>query len=148
VQFIRRTGGLVWELADYQRHLDEHASQFPPGAREFATAEWHYDIGERQCPHDSWLEEFSIKVASSGDRSEIRSAQIFSRYLGSYHDGYHNISYDDVVSYVADVSETGGDWIVDEITVDAVGMVRHEILFEEGLMIIRCKDLHYSWTPR
>jgi hypothetical protein len=137
-----------WQLANYLRYLNESAPLFPPGAREYALADWHYEMGHPQCPHDSWIEDIAVKIASSGQRSELRSVGISSKYFGACHDGYHVIDYEDVHSYSFDIAGWGRDWLLDEVFLDKPGVVRHEITFENGTLIVYCADLHYRWLPK
>jgi hypothetical protein len=137
-----------WQVDPYLNYLQQNAGAFPPGAREFAQAHWHYDLKHRQCPHDSWLQELAVIISASGSREQIRSTDIKSKYLGAYHDGYHHIEYKAVSSHSIDMRNALGDWIIDEVTLEDSDTVCHEIVFEEGTLIIRCEDLLYRWVSR
>jgi hypothetical protein len=156
MRFIRHDERGYW-FDEYLRYLRDNAEKFPVSAREFALADWHYDMRHHQCPHDSWLEYFDIKEISSGKRNEIRFVEISTKYFGSYHDGYFCLEYRRVSSYSIQFSsfkrrerDIGhGDWIVDEITIDEENMVHHEIEFSEGGSVsIHCADLEYRWMPK
>jgi hypothetical protein len=155
MRFIRYDRG-YW-LDEYLQYLKGNADKFPPGAREFALAPWHFDMRHHQCPHDSWLEYFDIKEISSGKRNEIRVVEIRTRYLGSCHDGFFDLVYRGVSSYSMEFNtfkrgknDIGhGDWMVDEIVVDEDNRIQHEIEFcEGGVIIICCADLEYRWEPK
>jgi hypothetical protein len=155
MRFIHYDRG--YQLDEYMRYLNENAEKFPVGAREFALADWHFDIRHSKCPHDSWLEYFNIKEISSGKRHEVRVVEIRTKYLAGSHDGYFSLVYRGVSSYSMEFStfkrgqnDIGhGDRMVDEIAIDEENMVHHEIEFRQGGAItICCADLEYRWEPR
>jgi len=39
----------------YYRYLESVRGRLPASAYSFATAPWHYDPNDHQCPHDSWV---------------------------------------------------------------------------------------------
>jgi hypothetical protein len=140
-----------WVLDDYVQYLAENAAAFPSGARSFATANWHFDFKHSQCPHDSWLEEFSIREAASGRRRQVRSVGITAKFFGAHHDGYFDLLYEGVSSYslkfsAGKGSRGHGDWIVDEITISDTNAIHHEILLSEATISIDCTDFRYHWT--
>jgi hypothetical protein len=143
-----------WQLDSYLRFLRESTDRFPKGAREFALADWHYDIEHHQCPHDSWLESFAIKEKASGARHQRSTIEIESLFLGAYHDGSFSLTYRDVQSYSLQLEphEPGrrahGDWLVDEVTLTDANLVRHEIQFERASLMVICADVEYSWMPQ
>jgi hypothetical protein len=141
-----------WVLDDYLQYLAENAAAFPSGARGFATASWHFDFKHPQCPHDSWLEELSIREIGSGPRHQVRSLGMTARFLGAYHDGYFDLRYEGVSSYLLKLSTVKGsrghgDWIIDEVTMSDRNMIHHEILLSEATLSVDCADLQYHWTP-
>jgi hypothetical protein len=152
VRFIHRKDGR-YSLDSYLAYLDEHAEKMPPGAREFAMADWHYDIGHHQCPHDSWLEAFSINENAGGVRHENSTVDIEASFLGSYHDGHFSLIYRDVASYSLQFNKRSrtkirrahGDWMIDEVTVTDANMLYHEIEFESATLMITCAELEYRW---
>jgi len=149
MQLIRKTES-GYRLDEYLQYLKANADNLPAGAREFALADWHYDFAHRQCPHDSWLEEFKIKEVSSGARSQVRWLEIATKFLGAYHDGYFNLNYRGVVAYSLKFGSSvsgHGDWIIDEITMGESSTVQHEIAFSEATVFISCTDFDYRWTP-
>jgi hypothetical protein len=52
-----------------------------------ATSDWYFDLADRRCPHDSWLESATIHEPSTGLRSELRSSALSIKLLGAYQDG-------------------------------------------------------------
>lgn len=157
VQFIRASQRGEYLLDDYLQYLKQSAEKFPAGARDFATASWHYDTRHPQCPHDSWLEEFLVKELSSGDRKQVRWVQINIKCLGAYHDGYFELVYKNVSSYSVSsiVRKAGrggwlghGDWLVDELTMTEANLINHEVEFVSADLKITCVDLDYRWTSR
>jgi hypothetical protein len=153
VRFISRDGR-AWQLDPYLRYLRENAERFPRNARDFALAEWHYDIRHHQCPHDSRLESFAIKERATGERHENSTVNIESLFLGAFHDGFFSLTYQDVRTYSLQlephelVRRAHGDWLVDELTLTDEGLVRHEIEFERASMTVICADLEHRWLPQ
>lgn len=151
-----KVDGTSYDTTDYSAYLRQHAKNMPSGARAFALADWHYNIRHHQCPHDSWLEYFTVKELSSGSRSQIRSIVIGARFLGAYHDLTFDIEYRGVKSYSI-IKETGdgppgrqtehGDWRIDEVTLTEDGDISHEILFMGyASWRITCTDLKYDFS--
>lgn len=139
-------------LDDYLQYLNETADRFPPGVREFALANWHFDFKHHQCPHDSWLEKIVITEIASGERRQVRASEISATFFGAYHDGYFDLVYKGVSSYSLEFSGAHGrrghgDWIVDEMTINDKGTVHHEIKFSEAMFSIDCVDFKYHWIP-
>lgn len=133
----------------YRQYLHENKRMFPSSAYGFATAEWHYDLNDHRCPHDSWVQSFKIYEDSSGSRSEVRKAQISVELLGAYHDGVIKIDYVNVSSYnLSTHSNCHGDWLYDEVRISAVGGVVHEIDFESSHWVIECADIKYQWLAK
>jgi hypothetical protein len=129
----------------YREYLQTIASRLPIAAREFALADWHYNHADHRCPHDSWLEDVNVWVAAMGDRREKRRAQIRSRFLGAYHDGYLELVYSDVSSFCVD--QGLGDWLYDEVRLSDEGSIIHEIEFAGGYWNIVAKDIRATWIP-
>jgi hypothetical protein len=141
------------QLERYLAYLEQIGPRLPAGARSFALASWHYDIRDRKCPHDSWLESTSIQEIGYGTRKEVRNLQITATFLGSFHDGVFDISYEDVKSYSLALPSNDrrpgvvhGDWLVDEVLLTEDGYVSHEILFSDSAVWkIVCRDMIHQW---
>jgi len=143
-------------LENYLEYLDTWKESFPDNAKDFANLPYHYDLSDRRCPHDSWLESVSITENGSGPRSSNRKTTIEARFLGSYHDGYFSLEYVNVAEFdigLADRSENlsaggRGDWIVDEMSLADNRLISHEIVFSrKGAWYVLCQDIIYSWVP-
>jgi len=138
----------------YYRYLEEVRDKLPENAYSFATAPWHYDPRDSKCPHDSWLEEMRIFEPAEGERQEVRRIKIVIRLLGSYHDGFIELSYPDVNKYIIETPESDfasahGDWIIDEIRLSEHGRVIHEIIFHRGTrLLIESNDVIYRWISQ
>ena len=155
MRFIRQDEkGYV--LDEYFAYLKAEGGKFPVGARQFAFQDGHYDIQHHECPHDSWLEELVIKEPSSGKRRHKRKIQIVAKFLGSFHDGYFDLTYIDVTSYSLNfeaspgikLNRGHGDWMIDEITIIGTNTVCHEIEFRDaGTWRNFCSDLNYRRYP-
>jgi WD40 repeat protein len=132
--------------ARYTAYLQSVRDKLPAGATNYALG-GRQNCGDRDCPHDCWLEEVTFDYQATGKRSEIRSLDIHVRLLGSYHDGYIEFHYSGVHDYsMVGVSE----WGYDEIRLTDDGHVLHEIEFDLSSgrrWIIECDDVTYTWKP-
>jgi hypothetical protein len=139
----------------YRNYLQSIREKLPTSAYEFAVAEWHYNPGAHECPHDAWVEALIVSESSWGERQQHRSIQISLRLLGAYHDGRIQLTYKDVESYTLNTSSKihvpplgigHGDWLTDEIRLSESELVVHEIEFSRGgKWIIECADIFYEW---
>lgn len=137
----------------YRQYLESVRDRLPREAYEFAIADWHYDHHDHKCPHDCWLESFTIEEPSEGERHENRWNNIRTRYLGAYHDGHIEITYLNVHSYTLKKGTIKypnghGDWLDDEIRLSESGNVIHEITFAfNARWLIECENIIYEWKP-
>lgn len=147
----QRDEDVVGAYYRYQDYLRKHESQFPPGAFALATAEWYYYPNDHRCPHDGWLEHFTISEPSSGEHHDTRSTSAEIRLLAAYHDGFIEFRYADVFGYSISVSGAGrghGDWRYDEFRLSDNGRLIHEIEWARGATwIIEAADVEFLWTP-
>jgi hypothetical protein len=152
MKYIHRRDGEIM-LGPYLDYIAEMAERLPPGARHFALLPYHYEIVDRRCPHDAWLEFANVVEINARQDRGSRSISILTRFLGSYHDGYFELVYSNVHRYRMSLKTASrkaaqvghADWIVDEILLDRSGRVSHEIEFENGSWKIMCEDILYSW---
>lgn len=156
MQYIKSTEDGI-ELHAYLAYIRDCGPVLPPGAREFVMAPGRYDLQSPSCLHDSWVESISILEAGSGERRQNRVLQIEIVLLGAFHDGYHFLRYAGVRNYSALISKSvrgeakigHGDWMIDEVTMESEGLVKHAILFAEtGSWEIVCDDIAYSWESK
>src|SRR5262249_54434491 len=134
----------------YQQYLREHQKEFPRGAFELGTAEWYQNPSDHRCPHDGWLDTFTISEAADTNPTRVTTMNI--RLLGAYHDGYVEFSYPHIFKYslLGSVSARGvGSWLYDEFRVSPEGHLIHEIewsLFpqrEDARWIIEASDVEF-----
>lgn len=146
-----RDADVVGAFQRYAEYVDAHREAFPPGALLLATADWYFAPIDSRCPHDSWLESACIVEPSSGERREIRTIDLRVRLLGSYHDGYLELTYTDVSAYQMLGPEVGDghhDWRYDEFRLSTDGRLLHEIEWSGGSRwIIECRDIGHEWIP-
>jgi hypothetical protein len=149
----KRDGEIM--LEDYLAYLNDNRNKFPPSARDFALLPYHYQMGDRRCPHDSWVDSISITETGTDARKSKRNISIVARFLGAYQDGFFDLIYNNVKQYNLSAGQyveksnfSGhGDWIVDEILLTSSDQVSHEIEFSNGgLWYIICEDIMYSWN--
>ncbi len=139
--------------SELKEYLDKIAPDLPDSARQFAMTDWSKNPSG--ALHDSWLEELKIDELSTGDRRQTRVKQITLRLLGSWHDGYIELRYEDVDRYSLQMAKEDirnadighGDLLRDEIQLTDKKRVRHVLEFELGSMCIECGDIKYRWIP-
>ena len=134
----------------YKKYLELKREKFPQSAYELATSDWYFDFNRSKCPHDGWLESFSISEPSTGERHEIREVEINIELLGAWHDGNIRFRYPNVGRYVVEgfsVGQGHGDWLYDEFRVSSKGTLIHEIEWEDGRWLIEADDVDFSWHP-
>jgi hypothetical protein len=142
----------------YAEYLEKIKGALPKSALSFVTAHWHYQFLDRHCPHDGWVEHLKIWESASGDRKEYRQTQIALRLLGSFHDRYLELNYEDVRSYTLTAQPNGdhqasrnawhGDWLIDEVRLSENNLVLHEILFRNrSRWLIEASDFLWEWKP-
>jgi hypothetical protein len=136
----------------YEAYLAKAKDRFPPSAFSLATSDWYFARDVRS-PHDSWLQDLSCKEISSGDRNQVRLAEIQVELLASDHSGIIEFVYPKVFSYSLDgrfkqrekLSVSHGDWLWDEFTVSESGNLVHEIEWQYGRWQIEAGDVYYKW---
>jgi len=140
----------------YRSYLETVRHQMPPRALAFASAPWHYDADDHQCPHDAWVQSCVVSEKATGARSEVRNVEIVIVLLGAYHDGHLTLTYEGVTTYSllapvlkAPQARVGhGDWVVDEVRLSEARQVIHEIAFSSGARwTIECSDIRSDWQP-
>jgi hypothetical protein len=141
----------------YQRYLEYLSTvknKFPSSAYQLATSDWYFNFNDHRCPHDAWLESFTLSESSTGKRSEVRTLSLKVRLLGAYHDGHIELHYPKVLSYELNIEHGKGghrDWRYDELRLSENGNLVHEIEwcgFEEtGTWVIEASDVEFHWFP-
>jgi hypothetical protein len=146
----------------YDEYLAIIKDRLPPSAYTFATASWHYSTLDHRCPHDAWVESFTISEEKHDENPIQRRMNIHVRLLGAYHDGHIELAYKGVNSYVLSKPALGPgswgsggwkytghhDWLVDETRLSDNNLVVHEIVFSsDARWLIECEDITYEWKP-
>lgn len=99
------------------------------------------------------METLRIEEPSSGERHQIRGLNIHLRILGAYHDGFLDLTYENVRGYTLQYASSiycgaHGDWLRDEVRLSEDGTVVHEIVFASGARwLIECEDIFNKWLP-
>jgi hypothetical protein len=146
-----RERGVVGAYQNYLKYLHDHQKQFPSSAFGLGTALWYQDANDHKCPHDSWLENFSIR--ESANENGERNVAIQIRLLAAYGDGFIEFSYPKVFGYNLNLPacEKGHrDWLYDEFRLSKNGHVIHEIEWrgDHSNWMIEASDVHYRWIPK
>ena len=147
---------LKGQFEAYYRYLEAVRKRLPMSAYTFATAPWHYDPYDHQCPHDSWVESLTLQEIVSDIKPTNKRASHSLRLIGAYYDGHLELVYGQVRSYSLTLPMEfkgpppgimgHGDWLVDEIRLSDVGLVVHEIEFSRGgRWLIECADVECKW---
>ncbi len=147
MKYIEYSSEKGWDVRPYSRWLDKHKLLLPEGARSFAEAQWHYDIKNHLCPHDSWLERFELLEIGYGERAAIRKNTAKMVLLGAFHDVRFTIEYKELRALKLEHSSNDGfgDWLIDEIALDDQNeFVIHEIHFSnKAAVTIECADINF-----
>lgn len=69
-------------IKEYERYLEAIRTVLPPSAYTFATT---VPFRRDRSLYDAWVESLTISEPSSGERSQIRYAEIRVRLLGAWH---------------------------------------------------------------
>jgi hypothetical protein len=129
---------VFWD-APYRAYLSSIGERLPMGVKAFAMHDWYHSPQDHRCPHDSWLQEFSILEPAEGDRLEVRNIEIRLCLLGAYHDGYIRFRYSNVCGYALSTPI--------EHSVRSNGSVEHEIKFSKGSRFrVVCSDIDFDFT--
>jgi len=153
VEIIYKKGGEIM-LENYLAYLDKNKNKFPPNAREFAFLPCHYQIKDRRCPHDSWVDSIIISEIGAERRKSKRIVSITAKFIGAYQDGFFELVYKNVEQYeialgqlIKNTNNLGhGDWIVDELILTSSEQVSHEIeLSNSRRWKVICDDILYNW---
>src|ERR1022692_4974754 len=70
-------------------------TQLPPGAKEFLSAEWHYNYSDHSCPHDSWIQ--SIEIHNDNANGVAKAVRL--HVLGAFHDRVIRFDYMGVTDF-------------------------------------------------
>ena len=118
----------------YEAHLNEIAPKLPEATRTFVLAPWYHNWNHHDCPHDSWLMDFTLKAAVKND--EDRTLDLTLNLLGAYHDRILTFNYRNVTLCGFEIQkqrrQNTGDWLYDEFDVFEYGFVSHEVLWQFG----------------
>ena len=140
------------DFGRYAAYLESVRAVMPPHVFNFASDSRHFDLSSRSSLHDAWLEEVSIRELATGERREVRKAQIEIRLLAPFHDRRIHLLYDDVASYRWELPSGNGapryehtahgDLYTHEICVAGNGLLTHEILFERNsTFFVECANI-------
>jgi hypothetical protein len=139
----------------YRDYLERVRNSFPRSAYQLATSDWYFNPEDHLCPHDAWLDTFTLREPSTGTRSEVRTLSLSVRLLGAYHDRYIVLRYPRVFSYRIDIHDSKRghrDWRYDELRLSDSGNLIHEIEWcgscSTGSWIIEASDIEFAWLPR
>lgn len=141
----------------YLAYLDTVRSRIPQPVFAFASNPQHFDLRSPDSLHDAWLEEVVVREIATGERREVRRAQIEMTLLGQFHDRRIHLLYEAVESYRWEMPASGapryehtahGDLYTHEICVAANGRLTHEILFERNsTFFVECGSIKHWQTP-
>jgi len=91
--------GVAEAFKRYDKYIQRNKGKFPESVFKLVSSKWYFDPSEHKCPHDAWLETFTMEEPAEGERHEVRKVSIRIVLLTAYHDGYIGFSYDGVASY-------------------------------------------------
>ena len=157
MQYILNDQSEGIDFGRYLAYLESVRDRLPAHIYAFASNSCHFDLKSRNSLHDAWLEELAVREVASGERHEVRTAQIEIRLLGPYHDRRIHLLYDDVTEYRFELPPGGGnpryehtahgDLYTHEICLAAGGRLTHELLFERNsTFFVECANITHWET--
>lgn len=150
-----RNQDVVAAYRRYQQYLQEHSSEFPPGALALGTSEWYQNATDHRCPHDGRLDTLFISQIIHQRQKPMTIMRI--RLFAPYHDGSIEFAYPQVFAYgleSAGSEKVPMEWLYDEFRVAENGHLVHEIewVFASSNRLsrwtIEASDVQFHWTPQ
>jgi hypothetical protein len=112
----------------YQQYLQEHSSEFPPGALALGTSEWYQHPNDHRCPHDGRLDTLFVSEITNQDQKHTITMRV--RLVAAYHDGFIEFTYPQVFAYRLESESSEKrpvDWLYDEFRLAENSHLIHEI---------------------
>lgn len=152
MKYIRRSWSLMtlegrhrlfrgYDHRPYWRYLAEMTDQMPPHIYKFASSTENHDLTSPQSLHDAWLDYWTVKevLAAESASHGHRLLQIEARFLGPQQDRLIYLTYGRVKRYQtkgiaspARDNKGHSDVLIHELTLEADGSFRHELVFASG----------------
>jgi hypothetical protein len=139
----------------YQQYLQEHSSEFPPGALALGTSEWYQNPNDHRCPHDGRLDTLFVSEITNQDQKHTITMRV--RLVAAYHDGFIEFTYPQVFAYRLESESSEKrpvDWLYDEFRLAENGHLIHEIEWASGSSdqifrwTIEASDIQCHWIPQ
>ena len=131
----------------YFEYIKSLRSNIPQHVFEFASNPKHYDLSNHSSLHDSWLEHLEISESSKDKGTQKRETKICVRLLGPFHDRHIYLEYRKVKNYCVSFpngERNHGDLLVHEVRIGESGFLIHELVFENGKIIVECENIKHS----
>ena len=143
------------DFTRYFPYITSLRDLIPAHVYSFASDSRYFDLTSHSSLHDSWLESLTIREVASGERREIRRAEITITLLAPFHDRLIHLYYSGVAHYsfaapphskqVKFDRTAHGDLYTHEVRLGDDGLLIHELLFENGsTFLIECSDIRHS----
>ena len=136
----------------YRQYLDRVKPSFPASLFELAASTWYFDPDDHRCPHDSWLEQFTLSESQTTPSNRIVNGRM--TLLGAYDDLILEFLYQAILRYDCDILDCSSghrDWLYDEFRVSDAGNVIHEIEWSGatrvGHWLIEASDVIFRAVP-
>jgi hypothetical protein len=139
----------------YQQYLQEHSSEFPPGALALGTSEWYQHPNDHRCPHDGRLDTLFVSEITNQDQKHTITMRV--RLVAAYHDGFIEFTYPQVFAYRLESESSEKrpvDWLYDEFRLAENSHLIHEIEWASGSSdqifrwTIEASDVQCHWIPQ
>jgi hypothetical protein len=148
-----RREDVVAAFRQYRDYLQRWRDVFPPSAFALASSDWYFNFKDHHCPHDGWLETFSLSEFYLDKIKKERTLSLTIRLLAAYHDGYIEFHYPKVLSYTLNVPNAvqgHSDWCYDEFRLSESGRLIHEIEWRglDATWLIEASDVEFRWIER
>lgn len=140
------TNELGTQLGAYFEYINSLENKLPPHVYAFASDPKYYDLISKSSLHDSWIQRIEIIESVQGKSGNKKQTDIHIVLFGAYHDRNIFLKYSRVAAYSFSCNGTRegfGDLLIHELRLDKNEFLVHEIQFENGVILIECKDLSH-----
>lgn len=115
------TGEVSWDR--YFEYIGQSKEFFPPELFKYVASWENYSLDGSNTLHDAWLED----IAFGNTTGDLSIGSIKLKFLGPFHDRYHEFSYSGVRSFCIELQSSTESGYRD--------LIAHEFRIEEKLFV-------------